>query len=95
MEKNEVVGMLIKILKENQKEIGEEVGDINEKTRPIGDLLKFDSLMSVAVTVTCCKIFGISDDKNIQTLFVGENDNGFPCALSVGQVADLVLTLNQ
>lgn len=94
MDKNEVVGMLIKILKENQKDIGEDVGDIDEKTRPIGDLVKFDSLMSVAVTVTCCKIFGISEDKNIQSLFVGENDKGFPFARSVGQVADAVLTLN-
>ena len=93
MDRKKVVETLIKILTENQKDIGEEVGDFNEKTKPIGDLPQFDSLMSVSVTVTCCTALGISVDKNIQTLFVGKNDNGAPCALNIGQVADLVLTL--
>lgn len=93
MERKEIVKALIAILKENQKIIGEEVGEINEKTRPIGDLLRFDSLMGVDVTVTCCKEFSIGDDKKILSLFVGENDKGFPYALNIGEVADLVLTL--
>lgn len=93
MDRKEIVKTLIEILKENQEVIGEEVGEINVKTRPIGDLLKFDSLMGVDVTVTCCIKFGIADDKKILSLFVGENDKGFPYALNVGEVADLVLTL--
>ena len=95
MNKKDVVASLIKILKENQKEIGEEAPDISEKTRPVGDLVKFDSLTGVALTVTCCKIFEISDVHKIESLFVGENDKGFPCALNVGQIADRILTLNK
>lgn len=95
MDRKEIVKALIEILKENQSIIGEEVGEINEKTRPIGDLIKFDSLMSVDVTVTCCVKFEISDDKKILSLFVGENDKGFPYALNISEVADLVLTLKQ
>jgi hypothetical protein len=93
MNRKEIVIALIKILKENQIILGEEVGEITEKTRPIGDLSKFDSLMGVDVTVICCTKFGIDADKKIISLFVGENDKGFPYALNIGQIADLVLTL--
>ena len=95
MDKKEVVKKIISILEENQKEIGEEAPEIGEKTRPVGDLIKFDSLMGVALTVTCCKIFKISDVHKIESLFVDENDKGFPFALNVGQIADRILTLTK
>ncbi len=95
MDKKEVVKKLISILEKNQKEIGEEVPEIGEKTKPVGDLVKFDSLMGVALTVTCCETFQISDVHKIESLFVDENDKGYPYALNVGQIADRILNLTK
>ncbi len=95
MDKKDVVKKLISILEKNQKDIGEEVPEIGEKTKPVGDLIKFDSLMGVALTVTCCQIFQISDIHKIESLFVDENDKGHPYALNIGQIADRILTLTK
>ena len=81
MDKKEVVKKLISILEKNQKDIGEEVPEVGEKTKPVGDLIKFDSLMGVALTVTCFEIFQISDVHKIESLFVDENDKGYAVCL--------------
>ena len=93
MDRDEVIGVLAEILLEFQENVDDEVPEIDEHTRPIGDLEEFDSLTGVQVTGQCVKRFGLADSDDVQSLFVGEDDRGRPCALTVGQAADLVIEL--
>lgn len=93
MNRKEIVNALIAILKEYQKEVGEEADEIYETTCPIGGLAYFDSLTGVTATVHCCERFGIESDEKVVSLFEGMNKRGYPCALTVGQIADSILNL--
>ncbi len=93
MKRKEVIEALIEILKEVQKAIGEEPEEINEKTRPIGGIGFFDSLVGIAVTFRCFERFGIEDDGEFESLFHGNNKKGAPCAFTVGEVADRIMSL--
>ncbi len=89
--RKKVLDVLIKVLQEMQQEIHEEPEQITEDTIPIGDLYQFDSLASVAATVSTLVALGFKTDKfpSYPSLFINDQ-NG---ALTVGQVADRVLRL--
>ena len=91
IERQKVLEVLIKILQEMQKEINDEPEHITEDTIPVGDLYLFDSLASVAATVSTLIDLGFEADKfpSHSSLFFNDK-NG---ALTVGQVADRVLRL--
>ena len=93
MDRKETLRIIVSLLKELQKESGEEADEIYETTRPIGGLSGFDSLTGVILTVHCFEKFGIKNDGHIISLCEGTNKNGHPCALSVGEIADRILTL--
>jgi hypothetical protein len=93
MDRKEAIKVLVSILREYQDNIGEEVDELNESTRPIGDLRSFDSLTGVMATVHCYEKFHIESDIKGISLFVGKNQRGLPCALTVGEIADRIITL--
>jgi hypothetical protein len=96
MDRDEVLKALINILNEVQGEvcaIGEEPEDIKEATCPIGGISFFDSLAGVVVTVRCIEKFKLKDDGKIISLFQGKK-NGFPYALTVGEVVDRIISLS-
>jgi len=92
MNREQMMKALITILKKNQEEIGANDDEINEDTRPIGELTSFDSQTSVLVTVRCYEELKIKSDEKMISLFIGDK-KGIPYALNVGQVADRILTL--
>lgn len=92
MDRKDVVKKLITILMEIQNEAGEEVDVIEETTRPIGGMKCFDSLRGVHATVLCMEAFNIEDEKVI-SLFEGKNPKGFPCALTVAEIADKIIAI--
>ncbi|MDA8163048.1 MAG: hypothetical protein M0022_09140 [Desulfobacteraceae bacterium] len=93
MERKEALEMLVSMLKEIQKERGEEGEEIHEKTRPIGGLRGFDSLTSVILTAQCFEKFKIKDNVNVESLCIGKNEKGYPCTLTVGEITDRILIL--
>jgi len=93
MDRKEVVTALIEILTEVQKDAGEEVQEVTEKTCPIGGIGFFDSLTGVLVTLVCRERFGIEDDGKNESLFHGKNVKGFCCAFTVGEIADRIISL--
>lgn len=93
MNRKEIVDSLSEILIEFQEDVTNDVADIDEDTRPIGDLPGFDSLAGIDATVHCVERFGLNDSDEVQSLFVGEDAQGRPCALTVGQVADRIMEL--
>lgn len=93
MDRAKTVRILVSILKEIQNESGEDVDEIIETTRPIGGLPGFDSLTGVILTVYCFSTFGIEDNGKIISICEGTNRSGHPCALTVGEIADRILTL--
>lgn len=92
MGRENVVKKLIAILMEIQSDAGEEVELIEETTRPIGGVKCFDSLRGVHATVRCFEEFQIEDNKAV-SLFEGKNQYGFPCALTVAEIADKILAM--
>lgn len=92
MERNEVVKALIAILKEIQAEVSDEVEEIDIFTRPIGGMRVFDSLMGAVVTARCFEKFEIQDDGKTVSLFE-KKKAGELQALTVGEIADQILTL--
>jgi len=93
MDRKEAIKLLVSILMEYQDARKEEVGELNESTRPIGDLRSFDSLTGVMVTLHCYEKFHIESDIKGISLFVGKNQQGLPCALTVGEIADNIIAL--
>jgi len=93
MDRKETLSVIVSILKEIQRESGEDVDEINETTRPIGGLRGFDSLTGVILTVHCFATFGIEDNGKVISLCEGTNRSGHPCALTVGEIADRIVTL--
>lgn len=84
-----VLDELINALQEAQQDIVEEPEQINEDTIPIGDLGDFDSITSVEVTVRCLVNLGFDEFPSFPTLFINKRTE----ALTVGQVADRILSL--
>lgn len=95
MDRKEILEGLLAMLRESQEDVGEEADDINEMTRPIGELRSFDSLTGVMVTARCYEKFGIETNVKGISLFVGENKRGCPYALTVGEIADRIITLTK
>jgi len=93
MDRKEALSLVVSIIEEIQRESGEDSEEISETTRPIGGLSGFDSLTGVILTVHCFEKFGIKNDENRVSLCEGINKSGHPCALSVGEIADRILTL--
>lgn len=87
-----ILDALIKVLQKIQQEIVEEPERINEETIPIGDLHEFDSLTSVEATVNVLVTLGFEPDEfpSYPSLFI----HGQQGALTIGQVADRILRLN-
>jgi len=94
MNRKEVVQKLIGLLVEIQNEVGEEIEQIKEATRPIGGIGCFDSLRGVVLTVRCIEKFEIKDDGKLVSLFEGKK-NGIPFALTVGEIADRIVSLTK
>lgn len=84
-----VIEALVTALREAQQDIVTEPEEINESTRPIGDLKDFDSLTSVEVTVHCLAALGIEDLPSFPSLFISKRNE----ALTVGEVADRIMKL--
>ena len=92
MDRKEALRIIVTILKEIQKASGEDGDEINETTRPIGGLSGFDSLTGVILTAQCFATFGIENNEKVISLCEGTK-SGHPCALTVGEIADRILTL--
>ncbi len=88
-----VVKTLTRVLEEGQEAIEAEPVEITEDTRPIGDLGDFDSLASLMATVRCLDALNLSTHDEIQTLFVGKDDDGRLYARTVREIADTILEL--
>ena len=84
-----VVKALVTGLREAQQDIVNEPEQIDESTRPIGDLEYFDSLTSVEVTLHCLTALGIKDLPSSSSLFISKRNE----ALTVGEVADRIMKL--
>lgn len=95
MNREEVLIVVVEILQELQALLGEEAEEIGELTKPIGGLKKFDSLTGVEATEICLERFEIDDNKKIMSLFVGEDKNGRPYALTVGEITDRIVKLKR
>jgi len=95
MNRDEVLIVVVEILQELQASLGEEAEEIDDMTKPIGGLRKFDSLTGVEATVICLERFEIDDSKKIMSLFVGEDKEGRPYALTVGEIADRIMKLKK
>lgn len=90
MEHEDVVKALIIILQEAQRELCDEVEEINVSTCPVGGMSLFDSLMGVVITARCFEQFNIEDDKKTISLFETKK-SGEP--LTIGDVADKIIKL--
>lgn len=84
-----VLEELVNALQEAQRDIVDKPVQIDENTSPIGDLLHFDSLTSVEVTVRCLVGLGFDEFPSFPTLFINKQNE----VLTVGQVADRILRL--
>ena len=91
LKREEIVKVVIKALQEAQRDITDELEEINESTRPIGDLQSFDSLTSVDVTLQCLDDLGYPDHPGFPTLFINKDRE----ALTVGEVAEKIMKLKQ
>lgn len=89
--REKVVEILINALQEGQQDIVDEPEEITESTRPIGDLMYFDSLASVVATVHCLAALGWNDPPSFPSLFLGKPSE----ALTVGEVADRIMRLKK
>jgi len=92
MKREEVLKKLITILTEIQVEAGDELENIEEATIPIGGIKCFDSLRGVYATVRCLEEFDIDEGQKIVSFFEGKHNN-IPCALTVGEIADKIITM--
>ena len=91
LKRERILDVLIDILKKIQQDIVEKPERINEETVPIGDLYNFDSLTSVEVTIEVLDALGFREFPSCPSLFINKKQ----MALTVGQVADIILKLNQ
>jgi hypothetical protein len=85
--REKVLNAVVNALREAQQNVVGELEQINERTRPIGDLRDFDSLTSVMVTVHCLVTLGIEDIPSSPSLFITKRGD----ALTVGEVADRII----
>jgi len=92
MNKEEILKIIISVLQEIEKNLGNEKTEITSRTRPIGDLAEFDSLTSITATIDCLECLKLNSD--IQSLFVGNDSQGNPCALTVDEAADLLVEIS-
>ena len=95
MTREEIVLRLVEILQKIQEDLGEGVETIDEMTKPVNGLKNFYSLTGVEATVICLESFNIDVEKKISSLFVAEDQNGHPFAMTVGQIADRIFKLKQ
>lgn len=89
--RQEVLAALVEALTEAQLDVSQEPEPIDEATRPIGDLLQFDSLTSVVVTLHCLTTLRIEDMPSSPSLFIDKKGQ----SLTVGEVIDRILSLQK
>ncbi len=87
LNREDVLGIVVKTLLDAQEDFPDESIEINEKTRPIGDLKYFDSLTSVMVTVHCLHSLGYENELDLPSLFIDKKGR----ALTVGEVVDHII----
>lgn len=87
----EVLEVVLKALREDQEAVSAKPVELTEDSRPLECLGGFDSLASVAVTQRCLDALGIKAQRT--TVFVGEDDNGRPIALTLRKVVDCFMEL--
>lgn len=92
MDKNEVIDTLMSILREHGKSLGDEETEITIHTRPIGGILGFDSLAGVTATIECFERLKCNCDTMI-SLFVGNDSQGLPHALTIKEAADKLMDI--
>lgn len=88
MDKNKIIEQLISMLNEMQELLGEEAQQISSDTKPIGGVGGFTSLTGVMFTCNCIDGFGLPEDRKLQSIVVGQADNGKCFARTVEQIAD-------
>lgn len=89
--REKVLEALVDALMEAQMDMADEPEPIDESTRPVGDLLQFDSLTSVVVTLHCLATLEFEELPSFPSLFISKRGD----ALTVGQVADRIMTMQQ
>jgi hypothetical protein len=89
--RQEVLAALLEALTQAQLDVTHEPEPIDEATRPIGDLLQFDSLTSVVVTLHCFTTLGIEHMPSIPSIFIDKQNR----SLTVSEVVDRILTLQK
>lgn len=100
MNRDEVMKALVEILAELQelvRDVAEDSENISEITKPVGGLRQFDSLTGVEASVMCFERFEIPEKKRVkvQSLFVGDDHEGRPYALTVGEVVERIMALKK
>lgn len=85
MKKPEAVKVVVEVLKTVQQVSGREIGEISEKTCPIGDLDGFDSLCGVEASVELSEKL----DFELPGTNVFVNEKGTK-ALTVGEIAEAI-----
>lgn len=89
--REKVLESLVDTLMESQMDMADEPEQIDETTRPIGDLLQFDSLTSVVVTLHCLTALGFEELPSFPSLFIDKRGE----ALTVGEAADRIMAMQQ
>lgn len=87
--RNKILETLLSILEEIHGDMVDEPESINEETKPIGDLLDFESLTSVTVTRRFFFSLGVDAEPAFSSVFIDKNRS-----LSVGEAVDRVMRLN-
>jgi hypothetical protein len=95
MDRDEVVAILVEILTEMQADCEGDPANlvINENTKPLDDLVNFDSLTGVQATCLCLERIPLRNSEKIITLFESHSSKDGRFALTVGSVADRILSL--
>jgi hypothetical protein len=91
LSREKVIESLVDALMEVQRDVVDEPEPIDENTRPIGDLLNFDSLTSVSVTLNCLTALGFEELPSFPSIFIDKRRD----ALTVGEVANRIITLQK
>jgi hypothetical protein len=93
MSKDEALKGIKSVLEEISDGLDGKKQEVTLQTRPIGDLIGFDSMMGVVATISCFEKFNLKVD--LPSIFVGKDTNNNPCALTVEQVADRLVEISQ
>lgn len=91
-----IIEIIIEEILSHANEIAENPIDIDDKTKPLEEVVGFDSLVGVLVSVECIDRLDAETDARIDieldNLFIGKDKNGNLYARSVEQIADFIIS---